>query len=109
MAGQTGSLSTLITALVGIGLCKGVYDANIFASVFDVVPTGVRGTTAGLMNTAAWTAGSGAPMLVGWLSDRYAQGAVIAWTAAVYVGAGLLALVAAWLVAHPVKLAPGRE
>jgi len=106
MAGQTGSLPTLIVALVGIGLCKGIYDANIFASVFDVVPTGVRGTTAGLMNTAGWTAGSLAPMLVGWLSDTYAQGAVIAWTAAVYVGAGLFALVAAWLVAHPVKLAP---
>jgi MFS family permease len=108
LAGQTRSLPMLIAALVGIGLCKGVYDANIFASVFDVVPTGVRGTTAGLMNTAGWTAGSSAPMLVGWLSDRFAQGAVIAWTASVYVAAGLLALVAAWLVAHPVKPVPVR-
>jgi MFS family permease len=100
LAGATESLNVLIPALVGIGLCKGIYDANIFASVFDVVPTHVRGTAAGLMNTAAWTAGSAAPTLVGWLSIHHGLGAVIGWTAAVYAGAGALALVAAGLVAR---------
>lgn len=99
LAGSTHSLGVLQPALVGIGLCKGVYDANIFASVYDVVSTEVRGTAAGLMNTVAWTAGGAAPLLVGLLSDRHGLGAVIAWTAAVYVGAGLLALVAAGLAA----------
>jgi MFS family permease len=97
LAGMTDSLAVLIPALVGIGLCKGVYDANIFASVYDVVPTEARGTAAGLMNTAAWTAGGAAPVLVGGLSDHFGLGAVIAWTAAVYVAAGLLALGAASL------------
>jgi MFS family permease len=97
LAGTTGSLAVLQPALVGIGLCKGVYDANIFASVYDVVNTEVRGTAAGLMNTVAWTAGGAAPLLVGWLSETYGLGAVIASTASVYIVAGLLALVAALL------------
>ena len=99
VAGTTASLPVLQAALVGIGLCKGVYDANIFASVYDVVPAAVRGTAAGLMNTVAWTAGSAAPLLVGWLSQRHGLGAVIAWTASVYLAAGVLALVASWLTA----------
>ena len=43
---------TLIAALIGAGLCKGIYDANIFASLFDVVRPEDRGTAAGLMNYA---------------------------------------------------------
>jgi MFS family permease len=104
-AGRTGSLSVLIPALVGIGLCKGVYDANIFASVYDVVPARVRGTAAGLMNTAAWTAGGMAPTLVGYFSTGHGLGAVIAWTAAVYVSAGCLALAAAGLTARRLRTA----
>ena len=43
-------------ALVGVGLCKGIYDANIFASLYDVVAPELRGTAAGLMNTVGWPA-----------------------------------------------------
>lgn len=100
IAGRTSSLLTLQCALVMIGGCKGMYDANIFASVYDVVTTRVRGTAAGLMNTVAWSAGGAAPALVGWLSREHGLSAVIAWTSGVYAVAGLLALVAAYLVAH---------
>ena len=103
VAGRADSLAVLQPALVGIGLCKGVYDANIFASVYDVVAARVRGTAAGLLNTVAWTAGSAAPLLVGWFSETRGLGAVIAWTAAVYLAAGLLALVAAGLSARARK------
>jgi sugar phosphate permease len=99
LAGMADSMRVLVPALVGIGLCKGIYDANIFAAVFDVVRPAVRGTAAGLMNTSAWAAASAAPLLVGWFSQQDGLGAAIAWTAAVYLQAGLLALVAA-LVVH---------
>lgn len=103
LAGSTHSLPLLQTALVGIGLCKGVYDANIFASVYDVVTTEVRGTAAGLMNTVAWTAGGSAPLLVGYLSENHGLGLVIAWTASVYLASGLLALGAAIVSAKSLK------
>ena len=100
--GTADSLAVLVPSLVAIGLCKGVYDANIFASLFDVVPSPVRGTAAGLMNTVGWGAGSAAPLVVGLLSDQYGLGAVIGWTAAVYLAAGLFALFAARLTARAV-------
>src|SRR2546428_5501577 len=39
------------------GFFKGLYDANIFASVFDVVPPAARGRAAGFMNMIGWLAG----------------------------------------------------
>lgn len=95
LAGSAGSLPVLVPALIGIGLGKGIYDANIFASIYDVVPPRVRGTAAGLMNTAGWAAGFMAPLLIGFFSQRYGLGAAIAWTATVYLAAGILALAAA--------------
>jgi MFS family permease len=87
----------LIVALVGAGLCKGIYDSNIFASLFDVVLSEDRGTAAGLMNTVGWTGGFVAPTVVGYASERLGLGMTIASTAAVYLLAGLLAVVAARL------------
>ena len=40
VCGLTQSVGTLIVALTLWGFFKGLYDANIFASVFDVVPPG---------------------------------------------------------------------
>lgn len=95
LAGTATSLSMLVPALMGIGLGKGIYDANIFAAIYDVVAPGVRGTAAGLMNTAGWAAGFMAPLLIGLVSQRYGLGVAIAWTALVYLSAGLAALAAA--------------
>ena len=83
--------------MIGAGLCKGIYDANIFASLFDVIRPEDRGTAAGLMNTVGWTGGFVAPLVVGIASERFGLGVTIASTAAVYLLVGLLALLAARL------------
>jgi MFS family permease len=95
LVGQSSSLALLVVGLVGAGLCKGVYDANIFASLYDVVPVADRGTAAGLMNTVGWTGGFAAPVVIGFASKSFGLGAAIASTAFVYVLVGVLALVAA--------------
>ncbi len=97
MVGHAGSLGPLVAGLVAIGLAKGVYEASIFASVFDVIPPPLRGTTAGMMNTVGWAGASLAPVVVGGIGDRQGLGAAIASTAAVYLLAGLIALIAARL------------
>ena len=51
LTGWSTSVPILIAALIGAGICKGVYDSNIFASLFDVIAPEDRGTAAGLMNT----------------------------------------------------------
>ena len=97
LTGWSTSVPVLIAALIGAGICKGVYDSNIFASLFDVIKPEDRGTAAGLMNTVGWTAGFAAPTVVGIASESVGLGATIASTAAVYFLGGLLALLAARL------------
>jgi MFS family permease len=96
-AAMASSVLHVVVTLLGVGFCKGVYDASIFASVFDVVRPAVRGTAAGLMNTVGWSGGALAPVAVGAFSDRLGLGPAIGATAPVYVVSGLLALCAAWL------------
>ncbi len=39
LVGSTTSVAVLLTSMVAFGLCKGCYDAGIFASLYDVVPS----------------------------------------------------------------------
>jgi MFS family permease len=97
LSGWSTSVPLLIAGLIGAGLCKGIYDSNIFASLFDVVAPEDRGSAAGLMNCLGWVGGFIAPFVVGVASDRLGLGLVIGSTAAVYLLVGLLALLAARL------------
>jgi MFS family permease len=97
LAGWSESWLMLIGSLMGAGLCKGIYDANIFASLFDVVRPEDRGTAAGLMNSVGWTGGFVAPTAVGLASEHFGLSVAIGSTAAVYLLVGLLALAAAHL------------
>jgi MFS family permease len=95
--GFSTSAAILTVALIGAGMCKGVYDANIFASLYDVIRPEDRGTGAGLMNTIGWTGAAVAPVIVGFSSRRFGLGVTIGSTAALYLLGGLLALGAARL------------
>jgi MFS family permease len=96
LCGMTRSLGWLIVALTVWGFFKGLYDANIFASVFDVIRPEARGSAAGLMNTVGWLGGGGsAPIVIAWLASLYGLGGAIAMASAVYLVAGVLLLRAA--------------
>jgi MFS family permease len=97
LTGYATSVPLLIAGLIGAGLCKGIYDSNIFASLFDVVRPEDRGVAAGLMNGVGWAGGFAAPIVVGFMSDRLGLGLVIGSTAAVYLLVALLAFQAARL------------
>lgn len=93
LCGLTPSVGTLVLALTVWGFFKGLYDANIFASVFDVVRPEARGTAAGFMNAVGWLAGGGsAPLAIGIIAQRESLGLAIALASTVYVAAGLLLL-----------------
>lgn len=94
LCGLTPSVGTLILALTVWGFFKGLYDANIFASVFDVVRPEARGTAAGFMNAIGWLAGGGsAPIVIGIIAQRESLGLAIALASTVYIAAGLLLLI----------------
>lgn len=89
LCGMTRSVAWLVVALCAWGFFKGLYDANIFASVFDVIGAEARGTAAGLMNCVGWLAGGGtAPVVVGIIAQRTELGFAIATTSLVYLAAG---------------------
>ena len=89
----TPSVAVVIAALTCWGLFKGLYDANIFASVFDVVRPEARGTAAGFMNAVGWLAGGGsAPLVIGIIAQRESLGLAIALASTVYLAAGALLL-----------------
>jgi MFS family permease len=91
VCGLTQSVAALVVALTLWGFFKGLYDANIFASVFDLVPPEARGRAAGFMNMIGWLAGGGsAPIVIGLIAERASLGAAMALASLVYVAAGAL-------------------
>jgi MFS family permease len=83
------------------GLFKGMYDANIWASLYDVVPASRRGTAVGLMNMIGWTGGALGVTLVGYVVSRgMTMSAAIASTAVVYLVVAAILLCAAFVFAR---------
>jgi MFS family permease len=93
LCGLTHSIGWLILSLIAWGFFKGLYDANIFASLFDVVPPESRGTATGVMNMVGWLGGGGAaPIVTGYIAQHHSLSLAISLTSAVYVAGGALLL-----------------
>lgn len=88
LTGHTRLVSVLLGALVSFGFFKGLYDANIWASLYDVVPLKLRGTAVGLMNSLGWLGGGTAPVVIAALSQRMSLGAAVSTTAVIYLLCG---------------------
>ena len=95
LCGWTRSVVLLMVALTAWGFFKGIYDANIFASIYDVVKPEVRGRAAGLMNMAGWLGGGIAPLAVGFVARRSSLSVAIMLAATVYLAGALLLSLAA--------------
>jgi len=101
LCGLTQSTYMLVLALACWGFFKGLYDANIFASVFDVIRPEARGTAAGFMNTVGWLGGGGAaPLVIGIIATSHGLGFSIALASIVYIAAGALLLIGAFAFAE---------
>jgi sugar phosphate permease len=92
ITGWTRSVPILVLALAGFGYFKGLYDANIWASLHDVVPARVRATAVGVMNSAGWIGGGFAPIAIAMASERYGMSAAISASSIVYLLVGSLLL-----------------
>ncbi|UBM59969.1 MFS transporter [Marinilongibacter aquaticus] len=61
---------SLTWCYVGLGLFgffRGIYDSNLFAALFDVIEPKYRASSMGLMLAFAFTIGSFAPVVLGWI------------------------------------------
>jgi MFS family permease len=101
LVGQTTNVTTLLVAMACFGFCKGFYDSNIFASLYDFVEPRARATAAGIMNSVGWGGGAFGPLFVGWAArhGRHASevanmSEAIAWCGAIYLAGAALLLIA---------------
>lgn len=93
LAGWTRDVSVLVLALTGVGFFKGMYDANTWATLYDVVPTARRSSAQGFMNGAGWfLGGATAPVAVAVAARHWGFGPAIAAASVLYVATGLLLL-----------------
>jgi MFS family permease len=90
LTGWTVSVPVLVLAMAGFGYFKGLYDANIWASLYDVVKPERRATALGLMNAIGWLGGSAAPILIAAAAGRWGMSAAISATSGIYLGIALL-------------------
>jgi MFS family permease len=85
LSGWTTAVTLVIAAMIGFGLSKGIYDSNIWASLYDVIPVELRGTALGLMNSLGWLGGAAAQLCIGLASNRFGLGACLSATALIYL------------------------
>jgi MFS family permease len=90
LTGWTLSVPVLICAMIGFGYFKGLYDANIWASLHDVVRPGLRSTAVGLMNAVGWVGGGTAPVAIAIASERYGMSACLSASSLIYLSFGTL-------------------
>jgi predicted MFS family arabinose efflux permease len=85
LAGWTISVPVVIVALIGFGYFKGLYDANIWASLHDVVRPERRAAAVGLMNSLGWIGGGIAPVAIAAASERFGMSACISANSVIYL------------------------
>jgi MFS family permease len=90
LCGWTASLPVLVIALLCFGFCKGMYDANIWAALYDTIPVHRRGLAAGLMNSIGWLGGGLAPLGIAAATKVVSLGTAIGSTAAIYLVLGVM-------------------
>jgi MFS family permease len=96
LAGWTLSVPVLILSLIGFGYFKGLYDANIWASLHDVVKPKNRAAAVGFMNSLGWLGGGIAPVAIAYTSTRYGMSTSISTTSLLYLVFGLLMIFGIW-------------
>jgi MFS family permease len=111
LTGWTLQIPVLIGALIGFGFFKGVYDANIWATLYDVVKPERRATAVGLMNSIAWLGAAVAPTAIAYGARSYGMSACLSASSLIYLCVGLLmaAGVRRFMRGGPEPKSPGRD
>ena len=102
-AAQIGMIATVFTFAYGLsvpvagvamalfGVFRGVYDSNLMASLFDIIPPRYHASGAGIMLSCAFVFGSTSPVVLGILKDHFSSTVGLASLAGFYlVGAAII-------------------
>lgn len=89
--GIFASTTIVVACLACTGLLKGIFDANIYATVHECVPISKRSTAVGLLATIGFIGAGAAPLYVGSWSQSRGLGFGLSSSAVAYVAAGIIA------------------
>lgn len=93
LMGFTNSQTITYTALALFGVMRGVYDSNIFASLYEVVKPSTRSSATGFMLMFAFLIGAFAPLILGILKPTLGLAASFSSLSIFYaLGAGFIFL-----------------
>jgi MFS family permease len=102
LTGRTSTVSAVVLAMTAFGFSKGLYDSNIWASLYDVVPAAHRAKLVGVMNSIGWCGGAIAPVAIAAMSNTYGMSASISATSVIY-------LVIFFILFTAIRLCPPRQ
>lgn len=97
LLGWSDSRNVVFAALGLAGLFRGLYESNLFASLYEVIRPQSRATSTGMMIGIAYFGGGFAPLVIGWLSDRIALGAALSSMSVCYLAGGSIIALDCWL------------
>lgn len=97
LMGLTDNLVVCVVAMSGFGLCRGFYDSNLFAVLFDVIEPRYRSSAVGAMLATAFLAAGFAPWLLGIAKGTIGLSHAFALLAVPFLASGLVLMVAAKL------------
>jgi sugar phosphate permease len=92
--GKSDSLLIIYFAMTIFGFCRGIYDSNIFAALYDVIEAPYRATATGVMLMFAFVIGSIAPYLLGVLKPIFGLSNGIAFLSIGYLFASICIFIA---------------
>ena len=90
------SLLTCCVAMALFGVFRGVYDSNLMASLFDLVPSRYHASGAGIMLCFGFVFGSTSPVVLGVLKERFSSTVGLASLAAFYLAGVCVIFAARW-------------
>ena len=90
------SLLSCGVAMALFGVFRGVYDSNLMASLFDLIPQRYHASGAGLMLSCAFVFGSTSPVVLGFVKDAFSSTAALASLAAFYLAGAAIIAIARW-------------
>ncbi len=88
------SLALCGVAMALFGVFRGVYDSNLMASLFDIIPQKYHASGAGLMLSCAFVFGSTSPVVLGLVKDAFSSTAALASLGAFYLAGAVIIAVA---------------
>jgi MFS family permease len=89
LLGLTGNLWIVYAVSGGFGYCRGLYDSNIYAGLYEVITPRFRASAAAFVIAFGFAAGAVAPALLGVVKGSFGLAAAFSMFSVLYVAAAI--------------------